>query len=102
MSRDTIASHRSWTERLRLPFPLLHDHDRAAARALGLYRTIGVGSWSVELFRRSTVLVDDEGLIAALWANVKIRGHATEVLAAGRALRRAGGGPLNRPGEPGP
>jgi len=97
VSRDSIASHRSWIQRLGLPYPLLHDRDRAASRALGLFRTIGIGSWSIELFRRSTLLVDDEGRIAALWGQVKIRGHAAEVLAAGRALRRAGGDPLRRP-----
>ena len=96
MSRDTIESHRAWIRRLQLPFPLLHDRDRAAARALGMFRTVGLGGWSVELFRRSTVLVDDEGLIAAIWGRVKIRGHATEVLEAARALRRASG-QLRRP-----
>jgi peroxiredoxin len=48
-----------------------------------------VGAWTIDLFRRVTLLVDDTGAIAAVWGQVKIRGHAAAVLEAARALRRA-------------
>jgi peroxiredoxin Q/BCP len=87
VSADSIESHRRWSERLRLPYPLLSDPEHRAGRALGLVRRLGIGSWSVELFRRATLLVDDRGMVAGVWADVRIRGHGREVLKAAEALR---------------
>jgi len=85
VSADPIERHREWAARLGLPYPLLADRDRAAARALGLVRSIGIGDWKVELLRRTTLLVDREGRIAAVWGTVRIRGHAAQVLEVARA-----------------
>ena len=35
---------------------------------------------------RSTFLIDRDGTIARIWRNVRVPGHAGEVLAAARAL----------------
>lgn len=90
VTRDTPESNRHWAERLRLPYPLLSDHDAAAGEAFHIVRRLGIGAWSVEVFRRSTVLIDSRGEIAAAWSRVKVRGHAREVLEMARALQRAG------------
>ena len=92
VSTDSVESHQSWARRLRIPFPLLSDPERLAGHELGLVRRLGVRGWSVELFRRATVLADRDGKIAAAWTEVKIRGHAREVLEAARAL----GGSIDR------
>jgi len=91
VSADTLESHRRWIERLRIPFPLLSDPERRAGHELGLVRRIGIGSWAVELFRRSTLLVDRRGLVVAAWGDVKVRGHARHVLEAARAIEREEG-----------
>ncbi len=83
---DTIESCRWWAERLRLPYPLLSDSAREAGERFHVLRRIGLGGWNVELFRRSTFLADGGGTIRAIWGDVRIRGHAREVLAAARAL----------------
>jgi peroxiredoxin Q/BCP len=88
INADTVESNRAWTERLRLPFPVLSDPERRAAEAFGGLRRIGIGSWKLELFRRRTVLADRHGVIAAIWDKVQVRGHAAEVLAAAQALER--------------
>jgi peroxiredoxin Q/BCP len=88
VSRDTLERHREWAERLRLPYPLLADPEMRAARELGLVHVLGLGGWNVELFRRSTLLVDRDGIVAAVWGKVKVRGHALQVLEAARALQR--------------
>ena len=36
--------------------------------------------------KRTTVLIGPDGRIARLWQNVKVPGHAEEVLAAAKAL----------------
>ena len=89
VSTNSPESHREWAARLALPFPLLADPERRAATALGLVRRIGIAGWSIDLFRRATLLVDVNGQVAAAWARVRIRSHAAEVLSAARALGRA-------------
>lgn len=59
-----------------------------AADAFGGLRRIGIGGWTIELFRRRTVLADRHGVVAALWERVHVRGHAAEVLAAAKVLER--------------
>ena len=86
ISPDTPESSRTWSRRLELPYPLLSDVERKAGTAFGVIRRFGVGSWSVELFRRVTFLVDARGRVVASWDRVKIRGHALEVLEVARAL----------------
>ena len=88
INADSVENNRAWAERLRLPFPLLSDPERTAAGAFGGLRRFGIGAWTIELFRRRTVLADRRGLIAALWERVRIRGHAAEVLTAALALDR--------------
>ena len=89
MNTDSVAGNRTWEGRLRLPYPLLSDPERVAAEAFGGLRRIGVAGWTIELFRRRTILAGRDGVIAALWDKVQVRGHAAQVLAAARALERA-------------
>ena len=86
MSRDTVEQNRAWSERLSLPYPVLSDADGGVGRALGVVRSVRLGAWTVEFLRRSTVLADRDGRIARVWTDVKVRGHARQVLDAVRAL----------------
>jgi peroxiredoxin Q/BCP len=86
VSFETPEAHRRTVERFELPFPLLSDRDRAAARAFGFLDRVGLGPWSVELLRRATVLIASDGHVAAIWSRVRLRGHAEEVLAMATAL----------------
>jgi thioredoxin-dependent peroxiredoxin len=88
INADTVASNRAWSERLRLPYPLLSDPERRAAEAFGGLMRFGVAGWRIELFRRRTLLADRAGIIAAVWEHVHVRGHAAQVLEAARALER--------------
>ena len=89
---DTIASCRAWARRLRLPYPLLSDEARAAGEACFVLERVGLGPWKIEFFRRTTLLADSAGIVRRVWGEVKIRGHAREVLAAAREI----GGPPAR------
>jgi thioredoxin-dependent peroxiredoxin len=89
INADTVEGNRHWAERLRIPYPLLSDPARSAAEAFGGLRRIALGTWSVEFFRRRTVLADRQGIVAAVWETVQVRGHAAEVLRSARGLDRA-------------
>ena len=91
MNADSVAGNHAWSQRLRLPYPLLSDPERSAAAAFGGLLRLGIGGWTIDLFRRRTVLAGRDGVVAALWDKVKIRGHAVEVLQAARALDDLGG-----------
>jgi len=86
MNADTVVGNRGWAQRLKVEYPLLSDRDRSAARALGALRTIGIGTWKLELFRRATFLVARDGIVSAVWGQVRVRGHAREVLETARTL----------------
>ncbi len=83
---DSMESCRAWAQRLRLPYPLLSDETRAAGTACHVLEQVGLGGWKIEYFRRTTLLVDRDGVVRGVWGDVKIRGHALAVLAAARAL----------------
>jgi len=86
INRESLETNLEWAERLKLPYPLLSDVDRRAGEAFRVIRRLGIGGWSVDLYRRSTFLIDAHGMIAAVWGNVKVRGHADQVLVAANAL----------------
>jgi len=88
VTRDSPESNRSWAKRLRLPYPLLSDPDGTAGRAFGVIRRVGISSWNIEFFRRTTFLVDFHGVVVAVWGDVKIRGHALEVLELAKVAAR--------------
>jgi len=83
---DSLESCRTWARRLRLPYPLLSDETRAAGNACFVLDQVGLAGWKIEYFHRTTFLIDGSGVVRGVWGDVKIRGHALEVLAAARAL----------------
>jgi peroxiredoxin Q/BCP len=85
VTREPPAANLRWSERLQLPYPMLSDADGTVSRELRVTRQVNLGAWKLDLVRRSTLLVDPRGIIAAVWSRVHIRGHAAEVLAAARA-----------------
>jgi len=85
VSRDPLASHERFTEKFRLTFPLLSDQDAAVSKAYGVYKRkslYGRTYWGIE---RTTVLIDEQGRIAAVFPKVRVDGHIEAVL---QALRR--------------
>jgi peroxiredoxin Q/BCP len=90
VSRDPPESNLHWAQRLALPYPVLSDRDGVLGAELGVTRTLRIGPWKVDFLRRSTLLVGVDGRIAAAWFDVKVHGHAQQVLEAARALRPSG------------
>jgi len=91
VTRNDPEVNDRWAKRLGLPYPLLTDSEGDAGRAFGVIRRIGIASWKVEMFRRATFLVDMHGIVSAVWREVKIRGHAREVMDVARVLARPQG-----------
>jgi thioredoxin-dependent peroxiredoxin len=82
VSSDTRASHDKFRAKYSLPFDLLVDADNAVAKKYGAYgEKVLYGKKTIGTIR-STFVIDEQGKLAAVWARVKVDGHAEKVLAA--------------------
>jgi len=82
ISKDSLASHERFQKNHELPYPLLTDADNAVATEYGAYGTKTMYGKKVTGTIRSTFLIDENGVIAAVWSPVKVEGHAEKVLVA--------------------
>lgn len=82
ISPDDVDSHARFAAKYDLPHRLLADPDRRMIDAYGAWGTKKMYGKQFEGVIRSTVLVDREGNVAAVWPKVKPKEHADQVLAA--------------------
>lgn len=82
VSPDGVASHQKFKKKYELPFTLLVDADHAVAEAYGAWGEKSMYGRKYHGVLRSTFIIDPRGKIARVFAKVKPRGHAAEVLAA--------------------
>ncbi|MET0533678.1 MAG: peroxiredoxin [Steroidobacter sp.] len=77
VSVDDVESHKKFSEKHGLPFPILADPEKVTAKQYGvLKRFLGVA----ELAKRDTFLIDPEGKIVRHYADVDPKGHSQVVL----------------------
>jgi peroxiredoxin Q/BCP len=86
VSADTVKSHVKFTDKYRLPFPLLSDPDAAVAKAFGAWGEKVFMGRKYQGMHRVTFLIGRDGRIANVWPTVKPETHAAEVLEALKAL----------------
>jgi peroxiredoxin Q/BCP len=86
ISPDSPASHRKFEQKHDLELRLLSDETRAAAEAYGVWVEKSMYGRKYMGVERATFLIDKDGKIARMWRNVKVPGHAADVLAAAHAL----------------
>ena len=82
VSTNSVADHQAFLEEKKLPFALASDPDRKIAISYGVGRAI-FGD------QRVSFLIDANGKIAHVWPDVDPGVHATDVLAAAKALPAA-------------
>ncbi len=83
-----MESHRKFSEKLSLTYPLLSDPDHSLIEKSGFWKKktmFGKESMGVE---RSTLLVDPEGVVRRVFRKVTVQGHAEKVLEALRELQK--------------
>lgn len=84
VSTQDEASHRKFTEKYKLNFPLLADTDGAVGRAYGTIGGPGLISKlksAAGMADRVTFVIDDKGRIAHVIDRPDVTNHADEVLA---------------------
>ena len=80
VSGDSIASHERFREKYKLPYHLLSDPGNEVAAKYGAYGEKTLYGRKVVGIIRSTFLIDEEGVLRAIWSPVKIKGHVAEIL----------------------
>jgi thioredoxin-dependent peroxiredoxin len=86
ISRDSLASHEKFKEKLGLPFELISDPDEKLCRQFDVIHEKSLYGRKFMGVVRSTFLLDANGKLRAEWRKVSVKGHAEEVYAAVRAL----------------
>ncbi len=80
VSPDSVSSHDLFKAKHDLPFHLISDPDHTIAKAYGVWREKTLFGKRYMGIVRSTFVVDERGIIEAVFDRVKVRGHAERVL----------------------
>jgi len=80
------ASKARFAAKYGLSFPLLADADHEVAEKYGVWKKKSLYGRSFMGIARTTYLIDGGGKVARRWDNVKVDGHAEQVLEAVEAL----------------
>jgi peroxiredoxin Q/BCP len=86
ISADTVKAQESFSAKHQLAVPLISDEQHEMLEAYGAWGEKSMYGRNFMGIIRTTVLIGADGLVAKIWRNVRVDGHAEEVLAAVRAL----------------
>jgi thioredoxin-dependent peroxiredoxin len=86
ISADTVKAQESFRDKHQLSVPLISDEQHEMLEAYGAWGEKSMYGRSFMGIIRTTVLIGTDGRIVKIWRNVRVDGHADEVLAAVRAI----------------
>ena len=79
LSKDTLASHISFSKKLDLQFSLISDPETQLIRELDAWKEKSMYGKKYMGAERSTFLIDKNLTIKSIWRKVKVDGHVSEV-----------------------
>lgn len=80
ISRDSLQSHKKFSEKLDLPFSLLVDENQELHQYFDVLKKRNMFGKMVMGTERSTFVINQEGILIKEFRDVKATGHAKEVL----------------------
>ncbi len=86
VSADPLKAPEAFRDKHELVMPLVSDEQHEMLDAYGVWGEKSMYGRTFLGILRTTVLVGADGRVIRIWRNVKVDGHADEVLAAVRAL----------------
>ena len=78
--KTALKRIQKFKEKYDLPFPLLVDHNADVCEAYGVINKKSLFGKTFLGIQRSTFLIDEKGIIRAIWRKVKVPGHVEQVL----------------------
>ena len=88
VSKDSLASHISFSKKLNLQFPLISDPQTQLIQSLNAWKEKSMYGKKYMGAERSTFLIDKDLTIKYIWRKVKVAGHVNEVFDKYRELVR--------------
>ena len=85
VSGDPLKAQEAFRNKHQLSVPLASDEKHEMLEAYGAWGEKSMYGRTFEGILRSTVLIGADGRIIKIWRNVRVDGHADEVLAAARS-----------------
>ncbi|MBX3518732.1 MAG: peroxiredoxin [Xanthobacteraceae bacterium] len=86
VSADKVAAQDKFKAKHDLTVPLASDPDREMIERYGVWVEKSMYGKTFMGIERATFLIDAKGVVRKVWHNVKVEGHAEEVLGAVKAL----------------
>ena len=86
VSADPLKAQEAFRDKHQLSVPLVSDEKHEMLEAYGVWGEKSMYGRTFLGILRTTILIGADGRIARIWRNVKVDGHADDVLAAARAL----------------
>ncbi len=80
VSKDSLSSHKNFSEKQGINFPLLSDPDHNVHEAYGAWGEKVMYGKPVTGTIRTTVLIGRDGKVRKVWPKVKVTGHVDEVM----------------------
>lgn len=80
ISADSVASHKKFSNKFNLTFPLLSDPDKEVINKYGTWGEKSMFGRTFSGIKRTSFLIDPQGKIVKIYQNVKPAEHAEEVL----------------------
>lgn len=81
VSPDTVDSHKKFKDKFELPFPLLADEDQSVCESYGVWGKKSFMGKEYMGVLRTTFIIDEKGLVAHVFEDVKPAQHSSEILA---------------------
>jgi thioredoxin-dependent peroxiredoxin len=80
ISKDSPTKHEKFKQKYTLPFTLLADETGDICVAYGVLNKKSLFGKTFLGIQRSTFLIDEKGIIRAIWRKVKVANHVKNVL----------------------
>lgn len=81
ISMDTVRKQKNFATKQSFPYRLLSDPEGVAVHGFGAWGRKKFMGKEYDGILRSSFLIDEQGVIERVWAKVKTKSHATDVLA---------------------
>jgi len=85
VSADAVADQDAFRDKHQLTVPLISDAKHDLLEKFGVWGEKSLYGRTFMGIVRTTVLIDSDGRIGRIWRNVRVDGHADEVLAAAQS-----------------
>jgi len=80
VSKDSVEKHQKFKEKYALPYFLLADVNGDVCEKYDIINKKSLFGNTFLGIQRSTFLIDEQGIIRAVWRKVKVNGHIKQVL----------------------